>query len=143
MIRGLTCPECYGEGSLRLDWDSGKSYVCCEDCRAHTQLYDEDEAAIRDWNNGRVISRLEVKQVSTEHEAEILRVIPREEVRLRPCPYCGSEASVIHDKNSNGYYVACENEECYAHTEVCGGRIGAVDDWNEGAVFQTWYRRVE
>lgn len=142
MIEGLNpCPECWGEGSLRMDWNSGKSYVCCDDCRAHTQLYDEEECAIADWNSGQVISRREVKQANSEQEAKIEQERPHEELKLRLCPYCGSEGRVVF--YNPGYYAACENEECYAHTAVCGSAIGAADDWNGGGIFTTWYRRAE
>ena len=62
---------------------------------------------------------------------------------LKPCPECGSKAAVIYHENTNGYYAACDNEDCYAHTAVVGSAIGAADEWNNGAVFTTWYKRAE
>ena len=125
-----------------MDWNRGKCYIVCEDCGTYTQTYAEEETAISDWNSGRVISRKEVRRMNTE-SAKIPRVLKPENIELRPCPYCGSKATIVHDKNSKGYYGACEKEECYAHTEICCSERGALDDWNSCAVSDTWYRRSE
>ena len=62
---------------------------------------------------------------------------------LKHCPYCGSRAEIIRYENANGYYAACDNEDCYAHTAVVGSAIGAADEWNGGAVSDIWYRRAK
>lgn len=65
----------------------------------------------------------------------------QEEWRLRNCLCCGDKGKIVYYEPANGYYAACENEKCYIHTEVCGSALGAADDWNSGAVVNTWYRK--
>ena len=143
MIGGIKpCPKCCGDGKLRMDMYHGKSYIVCEECGTYTQCYGEEESAISDWNNGRVISRDEVMRKKTV-SAETPRALESDNIELRPCPYCGNQARIVHDKTSGGYYVACEKEECYVHTGMCCSERGAIGDWNSGSVYDTWYRRGE
>ena len=61
--------------------------------------------------------------------------------KIKECHYCGSKATIVHDKNSGGYYGACENEKCNVHTELFHSALQARDEWNGGAVSDTWYKK--
>ncbi|MBR0167769.1 MAG: hypothetical protein IJQ08_03780 [Synergistaceae bacterium] len=136
------CPNCWGEGKLKMDWKYCMCYIACEDCETYTQLYVDEESAISDWNNGGVISRKEASHMQPE-SAEPPCVLQPEDIELRPCPKCGSEATINYSEYSNGYYGVCENEKCYVHTELFHSVLQAQDEWNGGAVSDTWYRRSE
>lgn len=35
---------------------------------------------------------------------------------LKPCPFCGGEASIVLDDQTGGWYVCCQ--ECYSQTDT-------------------------
>lgn len=64
------------------------------------------------------------------------------EVKLKPCPFCGSEKKVgIRRMGNKGYSVVCAN---------CGGKgpYITIKEWHDnkmiaqGQAIQTWNRRV-
>ena len=54
--------------------------------------------------------------------------------RLKPCPFCGSEATL---KPFGGYawYICCENPDCEVrpHTNAFKTPEDAIKDWNRRA----------
>jgi len=51
--------------------------------------------------------------------------------RLKPCPFCGSEAQVKRTASWD-FYVKCVNPACGARTKNCHeNETGAVMCWNE------------
>ena len=57
------------------------------------------------------------------------------ERQLKPCPFCGHEASVYRTHNG-GYFAGCS---AASDTCICGA--GVIRDTKESAV-TTWNRRV-
>jgi Lar family restriction alleviation protein len=48
--------------------------------------------------------------------------------KLKPCPYCGSEAELVRGAASFGWYVACT--DCIAAGAWDLGESGATERWN-------------
>ena len=57
--------------------------------------------------------------------------------KLKPCPFCGSEAEVMLMNNSKSlYHVFCKN--CFAMLAL-GSKEDVVRDWNKRF---KWYNRL-
>ena len=57
--------------------------------------------------------------------------------KLKPCPFCGSEAEVMLMNNSKSlYHVFCKN--CFAMLAL-GSKEDVVRGWNKRF---TWYNRL-
>lgn len=56
-----------------------------------------------------------------------------DELKLKPCPFCGGEAFVhmLGNEIAKGYYIACD--ECGAKTIVFGYEAEAIEEWNRRA----------
>ena len=56
---------------------------------------------------------------------------------LRPCPFCGGRAAIVHKKEPVGecWKVYCMNEDCWceASTPAYNRRETAVEAWNRRA----------
>lgn len=59
----------------------------------------------------------------------------RKELQLKPCPFCGGEATLGRDEC--GYFIiGCENSDCFAYINRMDGSpsffLGenAIDQWN-------------
>lgn len=48
--------------------------------------------------------------------------------KLKPCPFCGGEAILAENANSEELLVECCN--CYAHTGLYCSEQEAIDAWN-------------
>lgn len=48
--------------------------------------------------------------------------------KLKPCPFCGGEAILAENTNSEELLVECCN--CYAHTGLYCSEQEAIDAWN-------------
>lgn len=53
-----------------------------------------------------------------------------ENVKLSPCPYCGSDAKVIKGFDEGDYWVACANYECGARGSYHSTPAFAIRAWN-------------
>ena len=55
-----------------------------------------------------------------------------QEIELKPCPFCGSEAKVIKfSKCNKPYVVICENDFCLASVgNYSSKREYAIEAWN-------------
>lgn len=53
------------------------------------------------------------------------------EIKLKPCPFCGSEG-VICDRLEDVYYVECW--DCGAKIESYNGAEDAIEGWNARAI---------
>ena len=62
-------------------------------------------------------------------------MIDKTSYELKPCPFCGHEASVYRTHNG-GYFAGCS---AASDTCICGA--GVIRDTKESAV-TTWNRRV-
>ncbi len=53
--------------------------------------------------------------------------------KLRPCPFCGGDATLIEDiYNDQLYnYVICSNDDCNANTGRCDTEDEAITKWNK------------
>ena len=51
---------------------------------------------------------------------------------LKPCPFCGSEAFIVHF-TQNACYVKCDNHDCMASQKVYGTEAEAIEAWNTRA----------
>lgn len=52
---------------------------------------------------------------------------------LKPCPFCGSPAELLHTKSWD-YFVRCADKGCAARTrQYHENDVGAVDAWNTRA----------
>lgn len=143
MIEGLKpCPECWGEGHLSIDFNSGGCYVICEDCGAYTNKYNEEGSAISDWNNGKVMSHKKALPDMSKAEAQESAPI-QDDIELRLCPSCGGEG-LLKPRTYEGekvgkytpYYVVCK--ECGVHTALVSNAEIAAEEWNS----RTTMRRV-
>ena len=60
-----------------------------------------------------------------------------DEIKLKPCPFCGAEAKISKEKQyrANPYYVICINTECdcYAMTQRFATPYLAMKAWNRRA----------
>lgn len=53
--------------------------------------------------------------------------------QLKPCPFCGSTAELLHTKTWD-YFVRCTDKGCAARTrQYHENNVGAVDAWNKRA----------
>ena len=61
------------------------------------------------------------------------------EIKLKPCPFCGSEATIEDISTEDEYYfmIQCQNEKCGA--AVC---FGDESETQEGAA-RAWSRRAD
>lgn len=52
--------------------------------------------------------------------------------KLKPCPFCGGEATLVKDiYNDQLYnYVICSNDDCNANTGRCDTEDEAITKWN-------------
>ena len=50
------------------------------------------------------------------------------DVRIKPCPFCGSHVVDLARTNDNACWVECS--QCGAHTESHRDRAGAITLWN-------------
>lgn len=57
--------------------------------------------------------------------------------KLKPCPFCGSEAKVKGNIMFGGYSVICLNEKCGAHVFFYGAET------SRSANERRWNRRVD
>lgn len=48
--------------------------------------------------------------------------------RLRPCPFCGSDAKMCHGHSH--YYARCTNQECLVKTRRYRDMTEAIIAWN-------------
>lgn len=48
---------------------------------------------------------------------------------LKPCPFCGSEAKIVHF-SQDACYVKCENYDCMAGQKVYDTKADAIAAWN-------------
>ena len=53
------------------------------------------------------------------------------EVKLKPCPFCGSKAKMRHYIQLSYYYVQCLN--CYGAACMCNMPEEAAEAWNRRA----------
>lgn len=53
-------------------------------------------------------------------------------VKLRKCPFCGSEAELVTDRAGMSV-VRCVNMGCKCSTRLCGSKDLAVHKWNTRA----------
>ncbi len=58
-------------------------------------------------------------------------------VKLKPCPFCGGAASLVHTSDDD-WYVACDNSAiyecgCLPATWICSTKEEAVELWNRRA----------
>lgn len=51
---------------------------------------------------------------------------------LKPCPFCGGEARLVHCMNAP-CRVVCEECGCGTRWFACDGREHAIDEWNRRA----------
>ena len=53
-----------------------------------------------------------------------------DEIKLKPCPFCGAEVEVVKDFEScfEGYSVWCEN--CHSSSAIYYDKTDAVEAWN-------------
>lgn len=49
-------------------------------------------------------------------------------IELKPCPFCGGEAEVKHDKRIDMYYVTCP--DCKVETDVNRNMEKPIATWN-------------
>lgn len=56
----------------------------------------------------------------------------REEIKLEPCPFCGSDDVVFGAGLEDEYYVECW--DCSAKVESCNGLEDAIAGWNARAI---------
>lgn len=52
----------------------------------------------------------------------------KEDIRLNPCPFCGSRNVDMHYLLTNGYYVICRN--CEASGGYSLTRTSCIKRWN-------------
>lgn len=54
---------------------------------------------------------------------------------LKPCPFCGGEATVSQDVNYDWWYVECSNDNCAVDvaTKICETKDEAISIWNRRA----------
>ena len=61
------------------------------------------------------------------------------ENELKPCPFCGGKAELIHDKRTlsfaDSFYVRCDNIDCYMllTTPHRLSKEDAINIWNRRA----------
>ena len=55
--------------------------------------------------------------------------------KLKPCPFCGGEVSVVYDEGIKKYWICCDNPKC---------RIQPSTDAhvNKGVITREWNRRI-
>lgn len=57
--------------------------------------------------------------------------------KLKPCPFCGGEAVLIEDKDTQGalYQIRCNNHDCWldVRTSFYSEKTTAVEAWNTRA----------
>lgn len=56
----------------------------------------------------------------------------REEIKLEPCPFCGSDDVVFGAGLEDEYYVECW--DCSAKVESCNGLEDALAGWNARSI---------
>lgn len=64
--------------------------------------------------------------------------------KLKPCPFCGGEASIRASENSNRFFVGCFNDGCPVNP--CSGDFlldGVYDDEMKQAAVDEWNTRAE
>ena len=63
-----------------------------------------------------------------------MRLTDADEIKLKPCPFCGGEAKIMKDSvyEDNPYFVICTDKkcECYAVTNHCRTPYSAIKAWN-------------
>ena len=54
-----------------------------------------------------------------------------DDLKLKPCPFCGGEAILVKDFSAfkDWTYVRCQG--CGAATSVSGNAFKAIDSWNK------------
>ena len=54
--------------------------------------------------------------------------------KLKPCPFCGGEAVLIEDKDTQGtlYQIRCNNPDCWigAYTSFYSDKSTTITAWN-------------
>ncbi len=54
--------------------------------------------------------------------------------RLKPCPFCGRQASFRTTLDNGFIYVVCANDGCYARTDGCLNEEEAIKCWNRRVI---------
>jgi len=59
-------------------------------------------------------------------------------MNLKPCPFCGGEASMFCDESTDTWNVFCDNVPCPAEpgTAICFSEQEAIDAWNTRAYYE-------
>ena len=58
---------------------------------------------------------------------------PEEEVKLKPCPFCGGEARLQDESFGYPHWVYCKECGAKVHGRVVGDEKASIDAWNRRA----------
>ena len=64
------------------------------------------------------------------------------EIKLKPCPFCGSKAELRYNKDGFAY-ILCANDGCYARTDGCLNENEASRLWNTRKPMERIVERLE
>ena len=100
------CPFCGSEHIALNSNDAKPLYsIDCEDCGCGTRGQLTSKIAADVWNK---------------------RVARTDEIKLKPCPFCGGEADII--PTGEGWFVECQ--ECNNMTDIHDTPLAAAETWN-------------
>lgn len=57
--------------------------------------------------------------------------------KLKPCPFCGSEAVITYSYSIKGFQVFCDNDDCILNS------LEMFDKTTEHKAAEAWNRRAE
>lgn len=51
---------------------------------------------------------------------------------LKPCPFCGGKANLVKDELYKGFYVTCDNYDCFIEVKTNSYHYKrlAISEWN-------------
>ena len=99
------CPECGGDANI-FEPVEGMFVACCTECGLSYKAFDDKETAVFNWNE-RTIN-----------------------AQLKPCPFCGNPANILHGSSFSHEYwhVACS--KCLVRTREVNSPDDAIGLWN-------------
>ena len=70
------------------------------------------------------------RKFSDKHAKVSKPVCAERTAKLDTCPFCGSEAEIIEDKDHT-FKIICKNVNCFAEYGWCDSKEKAIKGWNK------------